>query len=294
LTKAKEYFEKAIDQDPGYALAHTGFGDCYAVLAVYDLLPPHECWPKAKAALLRALEIDPNLGAAHASFGTADLWYNWDTSAAERKLIKAIELNPEYASAHQWYGMCLAVMGRLSQAWAEMNRANDLDPLSRSINYTRVWVRYWERRFEEAISLYRQVVFDHADFWAAHYYLGLSLLQGGQTAEAVTELERARSLSDNPWRLSGLTYAYARAGRLAEARETLEELLEVSKQRYVSPSRIAVAYVGLGEKDQAFEWLEKALADRCYDLMLSGMEPLFDPIRSDPRFGDLRKRIVPA
>jgi tetratricopeptide (TPR) repeat protein len=188
--------------------------------------------------------------------------------------------------------MCLAVMGRGDEAWAEMNRANDLDPLSPSINYTRIWIPYWQRRYDEAISQYRQVVYDHPDFWNAHYYLGLSLLQGGQTAEAIAVLEEARRLSDNPTRLCGLTYAYARAGRSADARQTLLELIELSKQRYVSASRIAAACAGLGDTDQAFEWLEKALTDRCWDLRLSGMEPLFDPLRADPRFAEVQKRIA--
>ena len=190
--------------------------------------------------------------------------------------------------------MCLGVTGRLDKAFAEMNRANELDPLSVSINYTRLWPLYWGRRFEEAIQQYRQVVADHPDFWAAHYYLGLCLLQNGQVSEAIGEMEKARSLSDNAGRLCGLSYAYALAGRVTVARAELNEMIELSKHRYVSPSRIAAAYVGLGEKDQAFAWLEKALLNRCWDLSFFGMEPLFDPIRPDPRFSDIQKRIVPA
>ena len=294
MTKAKQYFEQAIEQDAAYALSYTGLGDCYAMLSIYNALHPEESFLKAKAAQSKAIEINPGLAAAHASLGFARLYYDWDASAAERELQRAIELNPEYPSAHQWYGMCLAVMGLLDKAVTEMDHAKELDPFSVSINVTGIWPLYWARRYPEAIARYRKVVQNYPVYWQSHYFLGLNLLQQGEFRDAIYELETARDLSDIPWRLAGLSHAYALAGRPIEARKVLDEMVELSTRRYVSAYDIATACSGLDERDHTLEFLEKALEDRCWGMALIRLEPMFDSLRSDPRFTRLLETMNPS
>lgn len=291
MKKAVPYFEQAIETDPCYALAYAGLGDSYAMLGIYSALPPKESFPKAKIAQQRALEIDDDLAEAHASLGFTLLYHDWDLPQAEKELRHAIKLNPGYASAHQWLGFCLGLTYRTEEAIAEMNLAQQLDPFSASINYTAVWPVYWARRYDEAIRLYRAAVELHPDFWATHYWLGLAHEQKGEFAPAIAELEKAKALGDSSWRLSGLGHAYALVGRKSDAHEVLKELKALAKERYVSAYDVAVVYAVLDERDETFDWLEKAFDNRDWLLIWLGVDPLFDTLRADGRFKSLLRRI---
>jgi len=290
MRKAVEFFSQAIEQDPSYARAYTGLGDAYALLSVYSALSPQDSFPKAKAAQRRALEIAEDLAEAHASLGFAGFYYDWEPRMAESALKKAIALNPGYASAHQWYGFVLGLMGRVEDSLSELRLARELDPFSASINVSAAWPLYWTRRHDEALVTLREAVVLHPNFWLAHYYLGLSLAQTGSIAEAITELERARDLSDSPWCLAGLGHTYALAGRRDEAYRVVDEAKSWSVRRYVAPAFIAAIYAGL-QDELAFEWLEKGLQDRSWFMVWLHVDPLFDPIRGDERFRQISKRV---
>jgi serine/threonine protein kinase/tetratricopeptide (TPR) repeat protein len=290
MCKAIDSFHQAIALDPGYARAFAGLGDCYALLSILGALAPHDGFAKAKAAERRALEIDDGLGEAHASLGFAALLYDFDPLTAGAELRKALELNPGYASAHQWYGFLLGLTGRLEASLAELKIAQELDPFSASINVTAAWPHYWMRRFDAAVVVLRQAVDLHPGFWLAHYYLGLALGQAGAISEALKHLEHARTLDDNPWCLSGLGHAYARAGRADDARHILEELKVRAAHRYVSPVHIATIYAGLGDL-QAVDWLEHGLEDHSWLMAWLRVDALFDPIREDARFNVLVGRM---
>jgi len=291
MKKAVLYFEQAIELDPTYALAYAGLADCYAMLGLYTALAPDESFPKAKIAQLRALEIDDNLAEARASLGFTLMFHDWDLKQAERELRRAIELNPGFASAHQWLGFCLGFGRRTEEAMAEMNLALQLDPFSASINYTAAIPIFWRRRYDEAILLFRSAVELHPDFWSTHYWLGLALAQNGEFALAIAELEKARALGDSPWSLSGLGYAYARAGRKNDAQEILNELKALAKETYVSAYEIALVYAGLDKANEAFDYLERAFDNRDRMMIWLGVHPLFDNLRADTRFRDLLLRI---
>jgi len=290
MRKAIDYFSQAIEKDPSYARAYTGLGDCYAMLSIYNALPPKDSFPKAKVAQRRAVEIADDLAEAHASLGFADLFYDWSPRNAEASLKKAIALNSGYASAHQWYGFVLGLTGRMEESISELRLAQQLDPFSASINVTAAWPLYWMRRHTEAVVRFREAVALHPSFWLAHYYLGLTLEQSGSLSEAIAELEHARDLSDSPWRLGGLGHAYAVAGRRADAYRVVEQAKSLSARRYVSPLHIAIVYAGLRDAE-AFEWLEKGFDDRSWLMTWLEVDPLFDPIRNDDRFRQLSRRV---
>ena len=290
MRRAIDYFSQAIEKDPSYARAYTGLGDGYAMLSIYDALPPKDSFHKAKVAQRRALEIVDDLAEAHASLGFAGLFYDWEPRTAEASLKKAIALNPGYASTHQWYGFLLGLTGRPEESIAELRLAQQLDPFSASINLTAAWPLYWMRRHADAVVSFREAVALHPSFWLAHYYLGLALEQSGSLMEAIVQLEHARDLGDSPWRLGGLGHAYALAGRRDEAYRVVEEAKSLSARRYVGPTHIAIVYAGLGDV-AAFDWLEKGLQDRSWLMTWLGVDPLFDPIRNDDRFEELSRRV---
>jgi eukaryotic-like serine/threonine-protein kinase len=287
LQKAAVFFERAIEADPMYAKAYCGLADSHMMLSIYDVLAPGEAFPRARFALQRAIEIDPKLAEAHASFGFISLFYEWKWSAAENHLHTSIQLNPGYASAHQWLGFLLGLTGRQRQALAEMELARQLDPFSASINVTTVWPLYWERQWDEAVKGFAASANLHPHFWLAHYYLGLTKFLKGDVAAGIARLEKSAEIGDSPWRLAGLGSAYAQSGRLSEARSLCDGLVALCAERYVSPVHIAVIQGALGEKDAAFDWLQKALVEKSWQIAWLNADPLFDPVRLDPRFEDL-------
>ena len=292
LRQATQYFERAIDKDPLYALAYSGLADTYYLRSGQGL-PPKEALPKAKAAARRAVEIDDQIAEAHTSLASISFWYEWDWAEAEREFQRAIELNPGYATAQHWYAEYLAAMGRPEASIAAIERAQELDPLSLSINRDVGVFLYLARRHDQAIAQFRRTLELDAQFSEVHRFLGLAYEQKGMYQEAIAEFEQdLASAGRRPSALAALGHAYARAGREPEARRLLDELKALAAREYVSPYHVAVVYAGLGENLFALDWLERAYAERADDtLCYLKVEPRFDRLRQVPRFADLLRRL---
>jgi serine/threonine protein kinase/Flp pilus assembly protein TadD len=292
MRKSLEYFQQAIEKDPNYALAYAGLADSYNMLARFDALPSKEGFPRGKAAALKALGIDGTLAEAHTSLAHARLFYDWDWSGAERELKRAIELNPNNTSAHQWYTSYLSAMGRHDEAIARAKRAQELDPLSLVINTMVGRTFYFARQYDQAIEQFRKTLELDPNFALAQHFLGQAYEQKGMYDEAFAVFQKGITLSGGRSQMVAfLGHAYAVSGKRGEALKTLDELKELSKRRYVGPYNVALVYAGLGEKDQAFEWLQKGYEERSSELLWLAVIPGFDSLRSDPRFADLLRRM---
>ncbi len=290
LKKAIEYFNQAIAKDPSYALAYSGLAESYGVLAV-QYWPPREAMPKAKAAALKALEIDETLGEAHSCLGGITLFYDWDWVSSEREFKRSIELNPNNGTAHQLYSYYFEAMGQPEQAITEMKRAMEIDPLSVSINADLAVAYNLARQYDLAISQFQKTIELEPHWGLAYAQLGSVYLQKGMIKEAIHEMQKAEPLEQSAEVIGRAGHAFAVAGNRKEAEKRLEKLRKFSKEKYVPPFGAAFIYMGLGDKDQAFEWLEKAYAERSGWLIWINADPLFDSIRSDPRFADLLRRM---
>jgi serine/threonine protein kinase/Tfp pilus assembly protein PilF len=294
MKKGIKYFEQAIEEDPSYALAYVGLSDSYATLGAieYGGLPPKEIIPKAKSAALNALEIDKTLAEAYTSLANIRFDYEWDWSGAEKEFKQAIELNPNYAIAHHWYSHYLAAMGRLDEALFEEKRALDLDPLSLIINTQVGMVFYYSRQYDQAIEQYQKTLEMDPHFVQAHLALGLAYVRKAMVEEAVAEFQKVFTLSGgNPVSAALLAYTYAVSGKRSEALEILDGLLETGKKQYVSSFYIALIYLGLGERDLLYKWLEKAYDERSNYLVYLKVEPLASSLSSDPKFTALLKKM---
>ncbi|MGA9769558.1 MAG: tetratricopeptide repeat protein [Blastocatellia bacterium] len=291
MRKAIAYFRQAIDIDPTYALAYAGLSDCYSFLgsAYFDALPPSEDMPKAKAAAMRAVELDETLAEAHSALAFVQGWYDLDWPSAERELKRALELNPNYATAHQRYGWYFLAMGRTDEALAEMKRAQECDPLSPVININIGGFLYYSRRYDQAIEQFGKMAEIDPCFSWNHTWTGLAYMEKGDYTRAIAEFQQEKK----PWEQGvwGLGMTYARSGKQNEARRILSRFQEFTHQRYVSPSAFILIYTALGEKDLAFAWLERAYEARDFDLGVLKVDPKLDPLRSDPRFTDLLRRV---
>ena len=292
MQQSIDLFQQAISKDERYALAYAGLADAYALLADYNVLPAREVMPRAKTAAMKAIEIDDSLAEAHASLGWVKLTHDWAWPDAEREFKRSIELNANYPTAHQWYGEYLMVMGRFDDALAETKKAVEIDPLSLVANTGVCSTLYYAGRYDQAVERCRKAIGMDGNFGPAHLFLGRAFKQKASYAEAIAELQRALDLSEgNTNELAALGHGYALAGRRAEAMKILDDLQERSKQTYVQPLWIAGIHIGLGQKDQAFEGLQKAYQDRSGWLVYLRVDPMFNPIRSDPRFSDLLQRV---
>lgn len=292
LNKSIAYYQQAIYKDPNYALAYAGLADSYAALAINTDALPRESFPQAKAAAVKALELDDTLVEAHATMLQIKAEYDWDWSGVEREYRRAVELNPNYPMTHLYYSIYLIKTGRHEEAVAEIKRAQELDPFSLIINAVVGRVFFFARRYDEAIeACYKTLELD-PNFFVAHLFLGRAYKEKRMYEQAVAELSSARDAArDLSETTSLLGYVYAVSGKRDEAKKILNEMKEMSKHRYVPPYNIAMVYAGLGEKDQAFEWLEKAYEDRNQQFTLLNIAPEFDSLRSDPRFTGLLRRI---
>jgi tetratricopeptide (TPR) repeat protein len=292
LRKAIEYFNEAIAKDPGYALAYVGVADSYSLLPSYGAASPQESVPLAKAAAQKALELDDTLAEAHTSLGLI-LLYDFDFERSVTEFSRAIELNPNYAMAHHWLSSGpLMGQGDFDRAIAAGKRAIELDPLSLISNADLGWVYCMGRRYEEANAQARKTLEMDPRFYVARYYLGHALQFSGHLPEATTEYAKAAELDDDPGVLALLGQAYARSGRVDEARTILARLNEAAKSRYVSAYSFAIMFLGLRDKDHAMEALERSYrADAGYDLFLIKVDPMLDDLRSDPRFEALVQKI---
>jgi serine/threonine protein kinase/tetratricopeptide (TPR) repeat protein len=288
MNKCIEYFQQAIAKDPTYALAYSGLADSYSLLANYG--PPKESFSNAKQAALKALALDGQLSEAHASLGTIAYLYDWDWATAERELKQAIELNPNSSYSHNQYGAYLSATGRLEEGLEERKRALQLDPLSLAANADLTAAFNDARRYDEAIEQGRHTVALDSNFPAGHLRLGQAYVGKKQYDLGIAEFKKFATLSGAP-SLALLGIAYAAAGRRADALKALDQLIELSKTRYVSAFSFARIYAGLGQKDKTFEWLEKSYEERSLLLVFVRVFPDLDPLRSDPRFADLLRRM---
>jgi TolB-like protein/DNA-binding winged helix-turn-helix (wHTH) protein/Flp pilus assembly protein TadD len=292
LKKAIDYFNQAIAREPSYAAAYSGLADTYALLGdwQYAVMPTKEAVPRAKAAALKALELDDTLGEAHNSLGFCLDGFDWNFDAAAREFRRAIELNPGYAPAHHWYAWHLALLGRNDDALAEMRKAASLDPLSLNINSDLAELLLIAHFPDESIQQSRKTIDMDPAFSAAHNQLAQGYLAKHMYAEAIAELQKAIQLSgDSPIFTANLARAYVAANRKADAMDLLNDLKLSSVPGFPLAAEIAMVYTALGDKDQAMTWLEKGYEERFNPGVL--LRPCFDPLRSDPRFKDLVRRI---
>ncbi|MFN0150157.1 MAG: protein kinase domain-containing protein [bacterium] len=290
LKKGLDQFARAVDLDPDYAAAYAGLADSYVILGVYNFMPPKEAFPAAKAAAAKALELDETLAEAHASLGDAHLHFDRDWEACKREHERALELDASYVTAHHWYGEYFIVMNRPDDALAEMREAVRLDPFSLVSNSQLAWALNMARRYDEAIEVARKTLELDSTWVAASLHLAFALEQTGKLDEAVGILENAAARSTDSRCAALLGRALACAGRTAQAKEILASLFERAKLTYVSPYDFAQIYVGLGDTERALEWLGKALEDRAGLVPFLGVDPAFDPLRSDPRFAEILSR----
>jgi TolB-like protein/DNA-binding winged helix-turn-helix (wHTH) protein/Tfp pilus assembly protein PilF len=290
LKRGIEFFEQAISKDPNYALAYAGIADSYLV-ANFNLLPPKDVFPKAKEAALKALEIDGTLAEPRAALAFTTMVYDRNWTAAEREFHRALELNPNYGQAHQWYALSLAATGRMDEAVAEAERAQQVEPVSLAISAAAGWVSFLARDYDRTIEQCTKGIEMDPTFGLAYFYRGLAYEQKGKLDKAISDLETAKASQARPTILAALAHAYAMAGDRTRAEAMLRDLEELSRKRYFPGYQLALIYVGLGKRDEAFALLERSYRERYPALIHINVEPRLDPIRSDPRFANLVQRV---
>ena len=290
LNEAIQYFQQAAAKDPSYARAYAGLADCYALMGGYTGRPPAEFIAKARAAALRALQLDDGLPEAHTALALIVQTYDWDWQTAEKQFQRAIALNPNYATAHHWYAEHLMWRGRFDEALQESERARQLDPLSLIIAADNGAILYFSRQYDRAIEKWRSVLELDPDFLRAHLIKG-AYTEKEMFVEAFADEERLRPKDVPADYWSWRAYIEGRAGHAADARHALDELLNVNRHQPVDPMIIANGYVGVGDKNQALAWLEKAYAQHSNELVSLKVSPVYDALRGDPRFRHLLRRV---
>jgi serine/threonine protein kinase/tetratricopeptide (TPR) repeat protein len=294
--KAIEYFQQAVEKDPGYALAYTGVADSYVLLGWNSYLPPKEAFPKGKAAAMAALKLDPDLAEAHTPLA-AVLWlHDWQWEEAQAEFKRSLELCPTYATANHWYADYVMTMGRHEEAMDRMKKTQDLDPLWLIINVAVGWAFYHARRYDEAIEQLRRTIDLDPNYPMAYWLLGLLLRKTGSYELAITEGEKGVKLSGgSPLMRAALAHTFGAAGKTAEARQILDDLTKLAKQKYVASYIFAGIHIGLGENDRALEYLEKSYEEHSHWLIYLHIDPSMDGLRNNPRFQDLLRRVgLPA
>ena len=293
LRESLDYFNRAIERDPTYALAYAGLADTYRLFANYDVVPPIDACPKAKAAALKALEIDNTLAEAHTTLGMLLLDYDWDLPAAEKAFKEALRLNPNYSTAHHWYGNAyLLVARRFDEAIAAMKRAQELDPLSPIISTNLGDTYAAAGRLDEAVEQLRKTLVMHPKFANAYFDLGRAYLRRGEFAQALAQFETGKNIAPSETNFTVMTgVAHAFSGNRPAAMAVLEELKQICAQHYCPPYYVAIIHAGLGQKEEAFSLLERAYHDRALEMNLLEHETLFSALRSDPRFAELVSRV---
>jgi DNA-binding winged helix-turn-helix (wHTH) protein/TolB-like protein/Flp pilus assembly protein TadD len=290
LRQGVELFQQAIDTDPSYAPAYAGLADCYNMLVVYGGRQPKDAFPKAKEAAIKALEIDETLAEAHTSLAFIKFRWDRDRVEAEREFQQAIKLKPSYAPAHQWYSSYLVALERFDEAIAEAQKTQVLEPLSFVASSHLGWIYYLSGQSDRAIDQCSKILNLDPNSFPALRYRGLAYEQKGMYQEAIADFQKGVKLSGSPLMLALLGHAYAVSGHKAEAQNVLGELRDLQSRRFVSSYTVAAIYAGLGEKDQAFKWLEKAYEEGDIWLMNLKVDPIFSKIRTDRRFPDLLSR----
>lgn len=284
LKQAAEVYRQAIDKDPNYALAYSGLAETYVLFSSYDVAPAIDSMPQAKAAALRALEIDDSLAEAHTALGFYLSNYEWNRDASEKEYRRAIELKPNYATAHHWLGADLSCAKRFDDSLIELRRAEELDPLSPIIGINHGDTLVFARRYDEAITQYKRVLVSNPDFAYAHRALGWAYGLGGTYTEAIAETRRAVELSGGSSAKGYLGLWLAKSGRRDEALKLLSELKQETTRDYVQSYTFALIYIGLGDKEEALSWLEKQMLARSETANQYAVAPELDDLRSEPRF----------
>lgn len=288
------HFEQAIERDPDYALGYAGIADYYTILSIfpYSFLPPAEAMPRAKAAALRALEIDPGLAEAHASLGMINFGFEWNYAEAEKHFRLAIDLKPGYVTAHQWFSLFLAAMSRFEEAGAEARRALEIDPRSAiSSSLASVW-RYFGRDYDRTLEELRKSALIEATSFIPHLFLGYVFSAVDDYEQAIESFQTACKVSgENLTALARLGYAYGCCGKISQASALLTRLREESKRRYIPAHHFAFLYLGMDDTDAFFAAMEKAWQERSDYLPYLNVDPPFDRVRDDPRFQDLLRRL---
>jgi len=292
LGKAVDQFNKAIQSDANFAEAYSGLADSYTTLGYLSYLDPNDAFPRAKIAATKALELDPALAEAHASLAYYNLYYAWNYVEAEREFRQAISLNSNYATAHEWYSIFLVAMRRPQEAWVEINRARELDPLSVVI-MTDVGFDYFYRQdYDQAISQLRSTLAINPKFPLAHLWLGRAYQQKHMYGEAIAEFDQVNSvLPDWIVTIAGTGNAYGEWGKRGKALAVLAQLNQLSRQKYVTPYGVALVYAGLDDKQEAFAWLNKAVETRSHWLVWLNLDPRWKRLRADSRFAELQERV---
>ena len=292
LQKAVDYFQQALNRDPVYPLAYAGLADTYAYLSFFHVVPPRQAMPKAKAAAVKALEIDDHLAEAHVSLGYVSFTYDGDWSAAGKHFEQALALNPIYSGAHTFYAFYLNSLGRSEEALAVAKRALDLDPASPAVSHSLAVQFYLARRFDQAIEQAHNTLEMDANFAISYQLLGEVHVSKGLYREGLLALEKFSALSRTSAISRALVgYSHARLGERSAALRIIEELTSASKHSFIPAFLYALVYAGLEDKDQAFGWLEKAYEERFNRLAYLKQDALWDPLRSDPRFIDMLRRL---
>lgn len=291
LRQSVTYFQGAIDKDPQFARAYAGLADAYGLLGTYDIVPGDQVMPKARAAALQALQINPSLPEAHTALALIAENYEWDWKTAEREFRRAIDLNPNYATAHHWYAECLAFQGNFDAALAESERARQLDPLSLIIAADNGAILYYARQYDPAIERFRATIDLDPAMTRAYLIVG-AYAQKGEYKDALRELDRWQRNAPSPWVLSSRSYVLARAGHVAEARKALSQLRKDCHARGMNcEPMLASAYLGLGDRERALNLLTQAFQNHSGTLTALKVDPTYDVLRSDPRFQELLRDV---
>ncbi len=290
--KAIEYFQQAVDKDPGYALAYVGLADSYVLLGWNSYLPPKDAFPQGKMAALAALRLDSNLGEAHTPMAAVFWLYDWQWQEAQLEFKRSISLSPAHPTATHWYAECLMTMGRHAEAIATMKKSQELDPLSLIISVAIGWAYYMARRYNEALEQLQRTVELDPNYPVTYWILGLVLRKMGQYARAIAEGEKGVKLSGgSPLINAALAQTLATAGEKIKAVQILDDLTKLAKQKYVAPYFFAGIYVGLGEDQRALEYLEKSYEEHSHWLIYLHLDPSMDGVRPSPRFHTLLRQV---
>jgi TolB-like protein/Tfp pilus assembly protein PilF len=291
LKKAIEYFEQAIEVDANYALAYAGIADSYNLLAIYSYIQPHEAYPVAKKAAQKAMEIDETISEAHTSLASVLRYYDWNWEEAEKEFKRAFELNPNNVTSHHWYALYLIIFGRFDEAIREMKRAQELDPLSLIINTDLGLTFCYARQYDLAEKQCLKTLEIDPNFWKTYRILGQIYIQKEMFKEAIAEFNKSIKLNYSQGAHALMGYVWGMLNRRDQALRILDELHKQSKIKYVSNVYIAILYISLARKDEALELLEKAYEEHDPGLTFIRVNPIYDTLRSDPRFKELIKKI---
>jgi DNA-binding winged helix-turn-helix (wHTH) protein/Tfp pilus assembly protein PilF len=292
LRTAIAKFERAVKADPRFAAAYSGMADAYAALGTLSFMAPGEAFPAAWRHAEMAVARDPDLAEPHASLGYAKFYYDWDWSGGDAEFRRAIELDPDWAAAHQWYSIYLLATGRPGEALDEIGRAREREPMSLAVATDLGFHFYYSGRYSEAVKQLQSVLAMKSDFAPAHLWLGRSYQQLGKSDEAVAALRHVEtSIPDWSVALAARGFVEGIAGHVAAAEATLEEMARLSPRKYVTPYGVALVHAGLGRKDAAFSWLDRAFAERSHWLVWLRLDPRWDALRSDPRFAEMIARL---